>query len=103
LHEAGVCYRDLYWNHVFAVDPFGDSSPTFLDVERVFRPRWRRRRWVVKDLAGLQASAPTDVPLRLRLRFLRAYLGEPIAFHRTFAAAIDRKAARVRRHVPKFG
>ncbi|MBL8754558.1 MAG: hypothetical protein JNK15_14740 [Planctomycetes bacterium] len=103
LHGAGVCYRDLYWNHVFAADPCGTEPPTFLDVERVFRPRWRLRRWIVKDLAGLLASAPDDVPVRLQLRFLRAYLDAPVRGHRGLLRAIVGKAARIRRHAPRFG
>ncbi len=41
----------------------------------MFRPRWRRTRWIVKDLAALNFSAPARfVSLTDRVRFLRAYL-----------------------------
>jgi hypothetical protein len=103
LHDAGFVYRDLYWNHVFAVDPRAGGEPTFLDVERVFRPLWLRRRWIIKDLAGLLSSLPADVPARLLLRFVRAYLGESLARRRRWLQAIARKAARIRAHTPRFG
>lgn len=103
LHAAGLVYRDLYWNHVFTVDPRADATPAFLDVERVFAPRWRRRRWVIKDLAGLLASAPSGLGCRAPLRFLRAYLGESTRRHRGLVRAIERKASRIRRRPPRYG
>jgi len=103
LHDHGLVYRDLYWNHVFVDDPRGAAGVTFLDVERVLRPWFWWRRWVVKDLAGLLASSPVPVPARAGLRFLRAYLGEPLVRHRGLIEAIVRKARRIRRHVPRYG
>jgi hypothetical protein len=103
LHGRGLAYRDLYWNHVFAADPQQDDPPTFLDVERVFRPRWRLRRWIVKDLAGLWASTPVQVPRRAALRFLRAYCAGSLHRRRRWLRAIGHKADRIRRHVPRYG
>jgi hypothetical protein len=103
LHDRGLVFRDLYWNHLVVADPRGDSEPVFLDVERVLQPRWRWRRWVAKDLAGLYASLPVDVGQRLPLRFLRAYLGEALRGHRATIATIVRKAARIRAHRPRYG
>ncbi len=103
LHDRGLAYRDLYWNHVWCEDPRRGTAPMFLDVERVFQPRWRRRRWLVKDLAGLLASVPVELPPRAALRFLRIYFGEPLAPHRRLLAAIERKADRIRRHSPRYG
>jgi hypothetical protein len=102
LHAAGLVYRDLYWNHVVALDPRGGATPTFLDVERVFRPVWRRRRWNVKDLAGLASSLPVAVSGSALLRFLRAY-DSAMARDRRWVRAIARKAARIRAHAPRFG
>lgn len=102
LHEGGLVHRDLYWNHVFSEDPRRGASPALLDVERVFAPRWRWRRWLVKDLAGLLASLPVAVPLRQQLRFLRAYLGT-LHGERALLAAIAAKAAQVRARVPRYG
>lgn len=105
LHDHGLAFRDLYWNHVFAADPrrVDAPAPALLDVERVFAPRFRRQRWVVKDLAGLWASAPEWVPVRTGLRFLRAYFAAPLRAYAPLVRAIGRKAARIRAHVPRFG
>ena len=103
LHAAGLVYRDLYWNHVFAEDPRNGALPTFLDVERVTRVRWRRRRWVIKDLAGLLSSLPASLPQRLLLRFARAYWGERLRWRRRDLDAIRRKAAQIRGHAPRYG
>ena len=102
LHERGLVYRDLYWNHVFAEDPRGDGPPGLLDVERVFAPRWRWRRWLIKDLAGLWSSLPVPVSVRSALRFLRVYLGS-LQGEQALIRAIARKAAQVRRHLPRYG
>ncbi len=103
LHAQRLAYRDLYWNHVFADDPRRGGAPTFLDVERVFHPRWRWQRWLVKDLAGLASSLPVPVPARAQLRFLRAYLRAPLRTHRPLLRAIVAKAARIRAHAPRYG
>ena len=102
LHEHRIAYRDLYWNHVFVADPRNGDEPTFLDVERAFRPWWRWRRWAVKDLAGLLASLPVPVPPRWPLRFLRAYSGGA-PLDPAWIDDIVAKAARIRRHVPRYG
>jgi hypothetical protein len=105
LHARGLVYRDLYWNHVFADDPLRSSTVSFLDVERVFHPRWRRRRWIVKDLAGLLSSLPVPVSARGKLRFLRACLQQPLrdSGSRWLLRAIVAKAARIARHAPRYG
>jgi hypothetical protein len=111
LHDQGLVYRDLYWNHVFATDPRRGDEPRLLDVERVFRPRLTWRRWVIKDLAGLWSSLPVAVSTRAALRFLRAYLGGAsggprggqLLRRRRLVLAIAAKAERIRRHVPRYG
>ena len=77
LHTAGFVHRDLYLSHVFInVNDEPDNTYTLIDLQRVFTPvPWRRRRWVIKDLAALDASTPTDrVGVRERLRFLARYV-----------------------------
>lgn len=101
MHRRGIVFRDLYWNHLFATDL--DAPPAMLDVERVFRPRWRRWRWQVKDLASLLASLPVPLPTITKLRFLAAYLGEPLRHNRRLIAAVVAKARRIRRHQPRYG
>jgi hypothetical protein len=104
LHDQGLCFRDLYWNHLFATgfDP-GVGWPTFIDVERVFRPRGRFDRWRVKDLAGLLATWPGPAPRALALRFLLTYSGADHEWDRRLARSVMAKAARIRAHRPRFG
>ncbi|MBU0719681.1 MAG: hypothetical protein KJ749_15665 [Planctomycetes bacterium] len=76
-HARGYVHRDLYLSHVFH-DPDSppDESLHLIDVQRVFRPRHFRRRWIVKDLAALNFSTPRGLVTRhYRLRWLRCYLG----------------------------
>jgi hypothetical protein len=103
LHAQGLVFRDLYWNHLFAAALDDSAEITLLDVERVFRPRWRRRRWIVKDLAGLLASSPVRLPCRIWLRALRAYFGGWPPGWKGWVVAIRHKAARIQAHAPKYG
>ena len=102
-HGEGLVFRDLYWNHLYAEsldEPF--CEPAFIDVERIFRPRWRWRRWQVKDLAGLLASLPLSAPPSILLRALHTYLGGREKPWRPLARAVITKAARIRRHRPRW-
>lgn len=95
-HATGNCHRDLYLCHVFVeLDPTAARPPTFslIDLARTHRPRWRRTRWLVKDLAQLDCSARQIGATRIdRLRFLRAYLGDRP--DRTRLRALSRRVAR---------
>ena len=103
LHRQRLIFRDLYWNHLYAKS-LEDLSvePTFIDVERVFRPRWCWRRWQVKDLAGLVSSLPASAPPRILWPALRSYLGAFDGQARRLAKAVLRKAARIRAHRPRY-
>jgi hypothetical protein len=107
LHGAGFVHRDLYWNHLFAAEIGADApEPALIDVERMRRPwRFRRRRWVVKDLGALLGSWPLAVqPRSLALRFLRTYCGGRLPTRwKAFARAILARAHRIRTHVPRHG
>lgn len=77
MHGAGYMHRDLYLCHIF-FDP--EASPMralhLIDLQRVLCPRTLRPRWVVKDLAALNYSAPRRLVSRGdRLRWLKRYLG----------------------------
>lgn len=77
LHRRGYVHRDLYLSHVF-YDPSqpDDRSLHLIDLQRVMRPSRRWRRWIVKDLAALNFSAPERlVSASDRVRWLRSYLG----------------------------
>jgi len=109
-HAAGFVHRDLYLCHLFVRGAEAgyptDSGDVFtlIDLQRVFRPRWRRRRWIVKDLAALNFSAPADRVSRWdRLRFLARYVRpfERGTCARTLARLVERKTAEIaRRNVP---
>jgi hypothetical protein len=47
-----------------------------IDLQRVFRPRWRKERWLVKDLAQLNYSGlALGLSAATRLRFFERYVG----------------------------
>jgi hypothetical protein len=108
-HRAGFVHRDLYLCHIFfdtdsAAKRGEDGRPwfTLIDLQRVFRPQWRCRRWVIKDLAALHFSTPRDrVGLFERLRFLCRYVRACPRFGtaRELVEPIAAKTARMaRRH-----
>lgn len=104
LHGHGLIHRDLNLAHLFVVDPQRLTKPTIIDVERVFRPRFRFARWVVKDLASLLASAPVSIPTRTQVEFLRRYAPDlSKRQRRRLGRAILQKVQRIRRHQPRFG
>lgn len=109
-HQTGVCHRDLYLCHIFAdLDPAAGRPPRFtlIDLARTHRPRFRRLRWIIKDLSQLDCSARQIGASRAdRLRFLVAYLGlRPSAPRvRYYARRIGRKSdCLVRRIARKSG
>ena len=76
-HRAGFVHRDLYLSHIFICNTGKPTDETFclIDLQRVFRPKFRRRRWMVKDLAALNFSTPEELVGRWeRLRFLCRYV-----------------------------
>jgi len=103
LHARGWYHRDLYLQH-FVPSPEG-AGLVLLDVGRARRQRRPRRRWHEKDLAALLHSTPEGVGPRARLRFLVAYLaarGLPRrGTARAWARRVERRRARLARHVPR--
>lgn len=69
LHDARLCHRDLYVDHVL----IDGGRIRLIDLGRV---KWfRRRRWIIKDLGGLLFSAwREEVPESAARRFLSSYL-----------------------------
>lgn len=101
LHRAGMAHRDLYAAHVFLHEHDGTFDLSLIDLARVFCPRLRPRRWLVKDLAALKYSMPPQWLRQCWDDFLRRWLervgsmGKDIGrWHR----AIDRRVAAMRRH-----
>ncbi len=77
LHAAGYNHRDLYCCHFFVKDAaHAPREIRLIDLQRVERRRWFRRRWLVKDLAQLAWSAPSCCIKRThKMAFIREYLG----------------------------
>jgi len=76
-HRAGYNHRDLYCCHLLVREPRpGQFELRLIDLQRVQRRRWFRRRWIVKDLGQLAYSAVrSHVGATERLRLMREYLG----------------------------
>jgi len=106
-HGTGCCHRDLYLCHVFVdLDPQAGRPPVFslIDLARTHRPRWRRMRWIIKDLSQLDASARQIGATRTdRWRFLRAYLNLQRGASRTrwYARRIVRKSDWILRRIAR--
>lgn len=107
LHNAGLVHRDLYMSHIFITAKEGnDTHLSLLDLQRVARSRWRRWRWIVKDLAALNYSTPFSAATNAdRVRWLKLYLGERSGSvnQRTLIRAVVRKTERIARHSAKHG
>lgn len=77
MHGLGYVHRDLYLSHIFLDEASGSESPLrLIDLHRMRRPTWNQRRWIIKDLAGLNYATPASVVSTAdRLRWLKCYLG----------------------------
>ncbi len=106
-HGTGFCHRDLYLCHVFVdLDPQGSRPPIFtlIDLARTHRPRWRRMRWIIKDLSQLDASARQVGASRSdRWRFLLTYLNLPRGAPRArwYARRVVRKSDWILRRIAR--
>ncbi|MCP4713357.1 MAG: phosphotransferase, partial [Planctomycetes bacterium] len=101
LHRAEYYHRDLYLSHIFlSRDKFGGERLNLIDLQRVFRPLIRRRRWQVKDLAQLFYSARDYFSGADIMRFLHAYLEckRLSAGDKRLVRAIYNKAKRIEWH-----
>jgi hypothetical protein len=105
LHGHGWYHRDLYLQHFIL--PADGPPLVLLDVGRARRESAPRQRWFVKDLAALLHSTPDAVPQAMRLRFLIEYLrARDIRGRRAvrrWARVIERRRARMARHIPRHG
>ncbi len=102
-HAAGYNHRDFYCCHflIKEMSP-GRFDVRLIDLQRVQRRRWFRRRWIVKDLAQLASMSPDDhVGCREKVLFLRTYLGVKKLRPRDkrLVRAVVRKLASIRRHI----
>lgn len=70
-HDTGFRHRDLYLCHIFC-DSKGQL--TLIDLNRVFKPLFCTRKYLIKDLAELYYSSPKIIGRTDRLRFFLNYL-----------------------------
>ena len=100
LHGGGYCHRDLYLSHIFVRPTENDFEIFLIDLQRVFTPIWRKRRWFVKDLSALYYGCSTDIVNRTdQVRFLHHYFGvrRLKTLHRGWIHAIIRKSTGMKR------
>jgi len=97
-HSLGYVHRDLYFSHVFLNETDGGTELYLIDLARAFVPGWRRKRWLIKDLAQLKYSAPSRVWLsEYWATFLREYLHSDSSWKRRWWNwRIDLKVAMMR-------
>ncbi len=99
MHDSGINHRDYYLVHIRV--GAGDSL-YITDLNRADLRKVVPERWLVKDLAALQFSAPANQVSRTdRARFLRAYTGKPLHASRAMIKAVIRKAERMAGHTRK--
>jgi hypothetical protein len=112
-HATGLVHRDLYLSHIFIrwnrpappAQPGQPGQPPrfwLIDLARVFRPvRWRRTRWLVKDLAQLRYSLGNTIQPAEWAAMLTRYaaaLGRPESEVLRLAGRVARKSAAIARH-----
>jgi len=110
LHDNGINHRDFYLCHLLFDPASADSDDPALHVIDLHRAQVRHRtprRWRLKDLGGLYYSA-LDAGLtgRERLRFVRAYTGQPLRralADRRFWRRVESRATSLRRAEQRRG
>jgi heptose I phosphotransferase len=103
MHAAGFNHRDLYLCHILR-DEAGKLY--IVDLHRVQRRARVPERWLVKDIAALNYSAPAGIISRTdRLRFLKAYLGtERLAGRdKRFVLKVLKKTQKMVKHNARCG
>ena len=102
MHQGGVNHRDYYLCHLHIL-PEAQPWPNLfvIDLNRADRRKKVGLRWIVKDLAALNSSAPENVFSRSdRIRFLKLYLETDRldTSARKMARKILRKTRKISRH-----
>ena len=102
MHSSGLVHRDLYASHIFLQDHDGRIELFLIDVARVFRPKRRKFRWRVKDLAQLKYSAPWLWVNQYWKYFMDGYLESDVQEQRQrWEKAIDKKVAAMQKRAAR--
>ena len=72
-HKLGYNHRDFYLCHTFVIQRDEDYIFHLIDLQRVQKRRFMRRRWLVKDLSQMYYSVPDGMSNTDRLRFYFRY------------------------------
>ncbi len=98
-HAAGFHHRDFYLCHFFVSEGTAGLELFLIDFQRARRLGWRRRRWLVKDLAQLHFSlGQAGFAAEDWEEFLRSYGPAGAGIE----GAVLAKSARIARHVPRY-
>ncbi len=103
-HQANLFHRDLYLAHIFlSKDEADNERLNLIDLQRIFQPIFRRRRWQVKDLAQLNYSARQFFSRTDGIRFLRKYFqcSRLTDMQKKLARSVLNKTSRIARHDKK--
>jgi len=81
VHAAKMCHRDFYCGHILVKEVEGAFPKLYLiDLQRVRKYGYLKRRWRTKDLAALNfTAAPQAISKTDRLRFFLAYLNVQVS------------------------
>lgn len=105
MHYAGFYHRDLYLTHLLLKEVPGGFDLKIIDLQRVLRYPWFKRRWKIKDLASLNYSSPKGIFTRGdRLLYFKYYqgvsdLGEA---DRHLLKIIQKKTGRIDKHTVRM-
>jgi len=106
MHEEGFFHRDLYLGHFFIKsEEARDFELYLMDLGRLIQPRGRRKRWIIKDLASLNFSAPGRwFSASDRLRFFKQYrqISRLDRRDKSLICRVIRKSGKIRAHTGKL-
>lgn len=100
-HNTGFRHRDLYLCHIFCDS---NNQFTLIDLNRVFKPLFFSKKYLIKDLAELYYSSPGGTVTKTdRLRFFLSYLQKEklTKQDKIVIKKIKTKAKRMARHDKK--
>ena len=106
LHGQGFIHKDYYMPHIFVVERDGQLDLHLVDLQRVMGPARFRQRWIIKDLGGMAFSAARNGVSRAdMMRFYKTcfQVDRLGADDRKLIRKILARAARIRRHKPRYG